>query len=181
VSTVKRLSSWVISSNLSLLRSVDAVRGRSLRSWFWMLVFPPFKCFTHLRTMLYTCTHFHKHPEVSGEFLQEGFPFDENFNDIKLAKRHIVVGHFVRSDTGKVIQAIDVTRHSSLTQQLIPSSTVLSFVCCSRFACKKRCSWLSVRPSYNCSNLQKSHYELNKMQRMKISKHIRNSYQSDFS
>jgi hypothetical protein len=28
-----------------------------------------------------------------------------------LAKRHIVVGHFVRSDTGHVMQAIDVTRH----------------------------------------------------------------------
>jgi len=53
--------------------------------------------------------------------------------------RHIVVGHFVRSDTGHVMQAIDVTRHSRITQQLFPSTTALSFVCCSQFACKK---WL---------------------------------------
>ena len=55
-----------------------------------------------------------------------------------LAKRHIVVGHFVRSDTGHVMQAIGVTRHSRITQQLVPSTTLLSFICCSQFACKKK-------------------------------------------
>jgi len=44
------------------------------------------------------------------------------------------------------MQAIVVTRHSRITQQLVPSITILSFFCCSRFACKKTCSWLSVRP-----------------------------------
>ena len=53
-------------------------------------------------------------------------------------RRHIVVGHFVRSDTSHVMQAIDVTRQSRITQQLVPSTTVLSFVCCSQFACKKK-------------------------------------------
>jgi len=36
------------------------------------------------------------------------------------------------------MQAIDVTRHSRITQQLVPSTTVLSFVCCFQFACKKK-------------------------------------------
>ena len=54
-------------------------------------------------------------------------------------RNDIVVGHFVRSDTGHMMQAIDVTRHSRITQQLVPSTTIFSFVCCSRFACKK---WL---------------------------------------
>ena len=52
-------------------------------------------------------------------------------------RNDIVVGHFVRSDTGHVLQAFDVTRHSRITQQLVPCTTVLSFVCCSQFACKK--------------------------------------------
>jgi len=30
-------------------------------------------------------------------------------------------------------------RHSRITQQLVPSTTILSFICCSQFACKK---WL---------------------------------------
>ena len=46
------------------------------------------------------------------------------------------------------MQATDVTRLSRITQQLVPSTTALSFVCCSQFACRKSCSWLSVRPSY---------------------------------
>jgi hypothetical protein len=36
------------------------------------------------------------------------------------------------------MQAIDVTRHSRLTQQLVPPTTILSFVCCSQAACKKK-------------------------------------------
>jgi len=68
------------------------------------------------------------------------FLFNEKFDDSILAKRHINVGHFVRSDTGHMMQAIDVTRHSRITQQLVPSTTIFSFVvCCSRFAWKK---WL---------------------------------------
>ena len=30
------------------------------------------------------------------------------------------------------------TRHSRITQHLVPSNTALSFVCCSQFACKKK-------------------------------------------
>jgi len=56
-------------------------------------------------------------------------------------RNDIVVGHFVRSDTGHMMQAIDVTRHSSKTQKLFPSTTIISFVCCFRFACKK---WLLI-------------------------------------
>jgi len=37
-----------------------------------------------------------------------------------------------------MMQATDVTRHSRITQQLVPSTTVLSFVCCSRFAFRKK-------------------------------------------
>jgi hypothetical protein len=71
-------------------------------------------------------------------FCSRDFLFNKKFDDSTLAKRHIVVGHFVRSDTGHVMQAIDVTRHSRITQQLVPSTTILSFVCCSQFACKKK-------------------------------------------
>ena len=53
-------------------------------------------------------------------------------------RNDIGVGHFVRSDTSHVMQAIDITRHSRITQQLVPSTTALSFVCCSQFACKKK-------------------------------------------
>jgi len=86
----------------------------------------------------------HPHTSISTlkslvNFCSRDFLFNEKFDDSTLAKRHIVVGHFVRSDTGHVMQAIDVTRHSRITQQLVPSTTLLSFVCYSRFACKK---WL---------------------------------------
>jgi len=70
-------------------------------------------------------------------FCSRDFLFNKEFDDSTLAKRHIVVGHFVRSDNGHVMQAIDVTRHSRIIQQLVPSTTVLSFVCCCQFACKK--------------------------------------------
>jgi hypothetical protein len=36
------------------------------------------------------------------------------------------------------MHAIDITRHSRITQQLVPSTTILSFVCCSQFACKEK-------------------------------------------
>ena len=86
----------------------------------------------------------HTHTSISTlkslvNFCSRDFLFNEKFDDSTLAKRHIVVYHFVRSDTGHVMQAIDVTRHSRITQQLVPSTTIRSFVCCSRFACKK---WL---------------------------------------
>ena len=95
----------------------------------------------------------HAHTSISTlkslvNFCNRDFLFHKEFDDSTLAKRHIVVGHFVRRDTSHVMQAIDVTRHSKITQQLVPSTTALSFVCCSQFACKKCCSWLSVRPSY---------------------------------
>ena len=70
-------------------------------------------------------------------FCSRDFLFHKKFEDSTLAKRHIVVGHFLRSDTGHVMQAIDIKRHSRITQQLVPSTTVLSFICCSQFACKK--------------------------------------------
>ena len=71
-------------------------------------------------------------------FCSRDFLFNKKFDDSMLAKRHILVGHFVRSDTGHVMQVIDITRHSRITQQLVPSTTILSFVCCSQFACKKK-------------------------------------------
>ena len=36
------------------------------------------------------------------------------------------------------MQAIDVTGHSRITQQLVPSTTALSLVCCSQFAYRKK-------------------------------------------
>ena len=96
----------------------------------------------------------HAHTSISTlkslvNFCSRDFLFLKEFDDSTLAKRHIVVGHFVRSNTSHVMQAIDVTGHSRITQQLVPSTTALSFVCCSQFARKKKsCSWLSVRPSY---------------------------------
>jgi len=86
---------------------------------------------THARTSISTL-------KSLVNFCSRDFLFNEKFDDGTLAKRHIVVGHFVRSDTGHVTQATDVTKHSRITQQLVPSTTVLSFVCCSRFACKKK-------------------------------------------
>ena len=71
-------------------------------------------------------------------FCSRDFLFHKEFDGSTLAKRHIVVGHFVKSDTSHVMQAIDVTRHSRITQQLVPSTTALSFVCCFQFACKKK-------------------------------------------
>jgi hypothetical protein len=87
----------------------------------------------------------HAHTSISTlkvlmNFCSRDFLFNKKFDDSTLAKRHIVVGHFVRSDTGHVMQVIDVTGHSRITQQLVPSTTILSFVCCSQFACKKSCS-----------------------------------------
>ena len=96
----------------------------------------------------------HAHTSISTlkslvNFCSRDFPFHKEINDSTLAKRHIVVGHFVRSVTGHVMQDIGVTRHSRITQHLVPSTTALSFVCCSQFACKKKSfSRLSVRPSY---------------------------------
>jgi len=86
----------------------------------------------------------HAHTSISTlkslvNFCSRDFLFNQKFDDGTMAKRHIVVGHFVRSDTGHVMQATDVTRHSRITEQLVPSTTVHTFVCCSRFACKK---WL---------------------------------------
>ena len=71
-------------------------------------------------------------------FCSRDFLFHKEFDDSMLAKRHIVVSHFVRSDTSQVMQAIGVTRHSRITQQLVPSTTALYFICCSQFACKKK-------------------------------------------
>jgi hypothetical protein len=70
-------------------------------------------------------------------FCSGNFFLHKKFDDSTLA-RHIVVGHCVRSATGHVMQAIDVIRHSRLTQQLVPPTTLLSFVCCSQVACKKK-------------------------------------------
>ena len=85
----------------------------------------------------------HAHTSISTlkslvNFCSRDFLFHKEFADSTLAKRHIVVGHFVRSDTSHVMQAIDVTIHSRITQQLVPSTTALSFICCSQFACKKK-------------------------------------------
>ena len=85
----------------------------------------------------------HSHTSISTvkslvNFSSRDFLFNKKFDDSTLAKRHIIVGHFVRSDTGHVVQTIDITRHSRITQQLVPSTTIRSFICCSQFACKKK-------------------------------------------
>ena len=103
------------------------------------LRFPIFKMFHPSSNT--ACTH--AHTSISTlkslvNFYSRDFLFHKEFDDSTLAKRHIVVGHFVRSHTSHVMQAIDVTRHSRITQQLVPSTTALSFVCCSQFSCKKK-------------------------------------------
>ena len=119
------------------------------------LRFPIFKMF-HLPS---NTARTHAHTSISMlkslmNFCSKDFLFHKEFDDSMLAKRHIVVGHFVRSDTSHVMQAIYVTRHSRITQQLVPSTTALSFICCFQFACKKKllmtfgttliiCLWIS--------------------------------------
>ena len=85
----------------------------------------------------------HAHTSISTlkslvNFCSRDFLFHKEFDDGTVVKRHVVVGHFVRSDTSHVMQAIAVTRHSRITQQLVPSTSALSFVCCSQFACKRK-------------------------------------------
>ena len=58
----------------------------------------------------------HAHTSISTlkylvNFCSWDFLFNKGFDYSTLAKQHIVVGHFVRSDTGHVMQAIYVTRH----------------------------------------------------------------------
>jgi len=84
----------------------------------------------------------HEHTSISTlkslvNFCSRDFLFHKNFDDSTLAKRHIHVSHFVRSDTGHVMQAIDVTRQSRIIQKLVPSTNLLSIVCFHQFACKK--------------------------------------------
>jgi hypothetical protein len=71
-------------------------------------------------------------------FCSMDFLFNKKLNESILVNQHIVVGHFVKSDTGHVMQSIDVTRHSRLRQQLVSPTTVLSFTCYSQAACKKK-------------------------------------------
>ena len=85
----------------------------------------------------------HAHTSISTlkslvNFCSRDFLFHKKFDDGTLAKRHTVVSHFVRSDNGHMMQAIDVTRRSRITQQLVPSTTILSFICCTQFACKQK-------------------------------------------
>ena len=103
------------------------------------LRFPIFKMFHSSSNTAGT----HAHTSISTlkslvNFCSRDFLFHKEFNDSTLAKQYIVVSHFVRSDTSHMMQAIDITRHSRITQQLVPSTTALSFVCCSQFACKKK-------------------------------------------
>ena len=103
------------------------------------LRFPIFKMFHSSSNTART----HAHTSISTlkplvNFCSRDFLFHKEFDDSTLAKRHIVVGHFVRSDTSHMMQAIDITRPSRITQQLVSSTTGLSFVCCSQFAYKKK-------------------------------------------
>ena len=86
---------------------------------------------THARTSISTL-------KSLVNFCSRDFLVHKEFDDSTLAKQHIVVGHFVRSDTGHVMQATGITRHSRVTQQLIPSTTAIFFICCSQFTCKKK-------------------------------------------
>jgi len=51
---------------------------------------------------------------------------------------------------------IDVTKHSRIAQQLVPSTTVLSFVCCSQFACKNVAHDFRYDPRINQNTFYKS-------------------------
>ena len=102
------------------------------------LRFPIFKMFHPSSNTART----HAHTSISTlkalvNFCSRDFLFHKEFDSSTLAKRHIV-GHFVRSDTGHLMHAIDVTRHSRITQQLVPSTTALSFICFSQFVGKKQ-------------------------------------------
>src|SRR5215510_15185208 len=64
----------------------------------------------------------HAHTSISTlkslvNFCSRDFLFNKEFDDSMLAKQHIVVGHFVRSDTGHVMQPVDVTRYSRITSR----------------------------------------------------------------
>jgi hypothetical protein len=92
----------MISFTVSLLRSVEAVRGRPLQGSSSMLVFPSWNT---TRTHAHTSIRTHK---SLVNFCSREFLFHKKF------------GHFVRSDTGHVMQSTDVTR-----QQLIPPTIIL--------------------------------------------------------
>jgi hypothetical protein len=81
-----------------------------------------------LKSLVYFC---------SGDFL-----LLMKFDDSTLARRHIVVGHCVRSDTGHIMQAIDITGHS---RSHLPPYSLSSAV--SRLHAKGSCSCLSVQPT----------------------------------
>ena len=103
------------------------------------LRFPIFKVF-HPPS---NTTRTHTHTSISAlkslvNFCSRDFLFHKEFDDSTLAKLYIVVGHFVRSDTSHMMQAIDATRHSRITQQLVLSTTALFFACFSQFACNKK-------------------------------------------
>ena len=114
------------------VNSFPAIR-RHWRTAFWIAsVFPSLNAArTHAHTSISTL-------KSLVNFCSRDFLFHKEFDDSTLAERHIVVGHFVRSDTGHVMQATGAKRHSRITQQLVPSTTALSFVCCSQFARKKK-------------------------------------------
>ena len=82
--------------------------------WYWMLVFPSLKCFTHRLTLLAlmhtsSYTHWSLVNISSGNLL-----FNKKLNDGTLTKRNIIVGHFVSLVCGHVI---GYWRHTSLMGQ----------------------------------------------------------------
>jgi hypothetical protein len=86
-----------------LLRSVDAVRGRTLRDSSSLVSVPIFNMFHPSSNTART----HAHTSISTlkslvNFCSMDFLFHMKFDDRTLAKRHIVVGHCVRSDNRHV-------------------------------------------------------------------------------
>jgi len=78
-----------------------------------MLVFPSLKCFTHHLTHAHISIHTLKSVVniSSGNLL-----FNKNFNDGRLTKQNIVVGHFVSLVYSHVMQGTDAIPHSKIRQ-----------------------------------------------------------------
>ena len=110
-----RVSSLTISSTLFLLSSVEAVRGRPLRGWSWMLVFPSFKMLYPSSNTTSTRAHISIHTLKSVVNISSGnLLFNKEFNVSTLTKRNIVVGHFVSLVYGHVMQATSTIPHSKI-------------------------------------------------------------------
>jgi hypothetical protein len=109
-SSVTCLSSLMISSNLFLLGSVEAVRERPLRGWSQMLVFPSSNTTsTHAHVSIHTLKSV---VNISSKNLL----FNNKFNDSMLTKQNIVIGYFVSLVYGHMMQVTYTIPYSKIWQ-----------------------------------------------------------------